>query len=399
MRLFLTGFLFIASTAWSVSSAVAGQPPLCGRQGDFAGEPATIVGSPGDDVIEGTPEPDVISGLGGDDVIKGLGGYDRICGGRGADRLVNDTADVAHGGPGPDLIKGGSSQWGNAGDDLMRGHATFRGGAGDDRIVGDGIGGSVDYLWSPRRVRIDLEQQTATGWGHDTIIRIDHVGGSRFKDVLRGNDDSNVLHEQRSAESGGVVHGRGGNDSLYATESHGGRGADTLGSVGSFFGGRGHDEFDAYFQWSLRVDLAQGTISSPIFANDRTFEVRSVEDVSTGPGNDLIIGNARDNTLVGEDGNDLIRGGGGADVLELASEAGGRDRLRGGKGNDVLTGGRGDDNLRGGAGDDEIQGDDDTFGRIGDDLLDGGSGIDYLDGWGGTDTCVNGETLVNCEQT
>jgi Ca2+-binding RTX toxin-like protein len=33
----------------------------------------------------------------------------------------------------------------------------------------------------------------------------------------------------------------------------------------------------------------------------------------------------------------------------------------------------------------------------GDDQLDGGDGTDDLDGEAGTDTCVNGETVANCE--
>jgi Ca2+-binding RTX toxin-like protein len=35
-------------------------------------------------------------------------------------------------------------------------------------------------------------------------------------------------------------------------------------------------------------------------------------------------------------------------------------------------------------------------GRGGDDFLDGFTGNDYLDG-GGTDSCVGGETILNCE--
>ncbi|MGZ5214522.1 MAG: hypothetical protein ACXWEN_12345, partial [Actinomycetota bacterium] len=38
------------------------------------GQVATIVGTPGDDVITGTPGNDVIVGLGGNDVINGMGG-------------------------------------------------------------------------------------------------------------------------------------------------------------------------------------------------------------------------------------------------------------------------------------------------------------------------------------
>ena len=87
---------------------------------------ATIVGTPGADVLVGTPGADVIHGRGGDDVIRGLGGDDLICGGPGD--------DVATGGPGDDHIRGGL------------GADRLRGALGNDRLVGGegtdrGIGG------------------------------------------------------------------------------------------------------------------------------------------------------------------------------------------------------------------------------------------------------------------
>jgi hypothetical protein len=44
------------------------------------GLPATLVGTPGSDLLVGTSRRDVIQGLGGHDVIRGLGRSDRICG-------------------------------------------------------------------------------------------------------------------------------------------------------------------------------------------------------------------------------------------------------------------------------------------------------------------------------
>ena len=77
---------------------------------------ATIVGTPGADVLVGTPGADVIHGRGGDDVIRGLGGDDLICGGPGD--------DVATGGPGDDHLRGGL------------GADRLRGALGNDRLVG-----------------------------------------------------------------------------------------------------------------------------------------------------------------------------------------------------------------------------------------------------------------------
>ena len=52
----------------------------------FTEEPATIVGTNGNDLLRGTPGRDVIPGLDGNDLIVGLGGDDAICGGRGNER-------------------------------------------------------------------------------------------------------------------------------------------------------------------------------------------------------------------------------------------------------------------------------------------------------------------------
>ena len=49
-------------------------PATCLSLADFTLQPATIVGTPGDDTLRGTEGPDVIVGLGGDDTIFGLGG-------------------------------------------------------------------------------------------------------------------------------------------------------------------------------------------------------------------------------------------------------------------------------------------------------------------------------------
>src|SRR5205807_6990972 len=64
------------------------------------GRIATIIGTPGDDLIRGTPAPDVIVGLGGGDLIFGGGGNDVICGGEGDDSI--------DGGAGDDVIDGGA---------------------------------------------------------------------------------------------------------------------------------------------------------------------------------------------------------------------------------------------------------------------------------------------------
>jgi uncharacterized protein (DUF1501 family) len=90
------------------------------------GRRATIVGTPGDDVIHGTPGDDVIVAGAGNDRILGRGGNDVICAGPGD--------DIVRGGPGDDRL------YGEAGNDLLvggKGRDDLIGGPGRDRLRRD----------------------------------------------------------------------------------------------------------------------------------------------------------------------------------------------------------------------------------------------------------------------
>ena len=68
---------------------------------DCLGEPATIVGTEGNDNLVETPQRDVIAALGGNDTVQALGGDDNVCGGDGNDFLDGGTGtDEGDGGPG-----------------------------------------------------------------------------------------------------------------------------------------------------------------------------------------------------------------------------------------------------------------------------------------------------------
>jgi Ca2+-binding RTX toxin-like protein len=111
------------------------------------GEPASIVGTPGDDVginaIIGTESRDVIAALDGADQVRGQGGNDLICGDGGNDaQLIGGTGDdEIYGGVGNDRIfgvEGNDSMFGEAGDDFLGdenvGNDIMSGGAGDDLL-------------------------------------------------------------------------------------------------------------------------------------------------------------------------------------------------------------------------------------------------------------------------
>jgi len=155
------------------------------------GEPATIVGTTGDDRIVGTNGRDVIVSLGGADVINGKGGNDLICSGWGPDVVAGgEGTDRIFGGPGNDQLTGGAG-----GDHLAGGPGrdTLIGNTGADTLVG-GLG--ADSLMG--------------GFGNDILrggFGPDRVVGGDGADSLDGGvgrdtcaiDDSNVGCEQATA--------------------------------------------------------------------------------------------------------------------------------------------------------------------------------------------------------
>jgi Ca2+-binding RTX toxin-like protein len=126
--LVLCGALAGAAAPNYLTAAVSAAPvPTCN------GLAATIVGTPGDDVIDGTAGADVIAGLDGNDVIRGGLGNDVICGGPGEDNLSGQGGnDTLFGDQGDDVLDGGEGGCcnvaTNTGDDVLYG------GQGDDDL-------------------------------------------------------------------------------------------------------------------------------------------------------------------------------------------------------------------------------------------------------------------------
>jgi len=162
----------------------------------------------------------------------------------GASIIAGDGNDVLIGNSSNNALSGGN------GDDILSG------GAGNDSLDGgadDGQGDTATYIDAPgdgagNGVTITLGiglasgSATGTGVGTDTLIDIENLTGSAYRDKLTGNERANWL-------SGG-----GGDDTLI-----GGLGNDTLsGGAGNdnLIGGLGAD----VFKWQLGD---QGTTATP----------------------------------------------------------------------------------------------------------------------------------------
>ena len=273
----------------------------------------------GDEAHEATNFGDLIAAGLNDDTVVANGGDDVIWGGGGNDAIF--------GGAGNDTIYGGS------GNDLLHG------GQGSDTIIGGAGFDTLSYSDVTQSIQIDLATGTAVGGAYgDTFLSIENVHGGHCDDILKGDDEANLLFGGLGDD---VLVGRAGIDVL-----RGGQGYDRLS------GGAGGDEL--------------------IGENGR----------------DALWGGSGDDILHGGNGNDRLFGGTGGDKLIGGN---GRDALKGESGDDILHGGNGNDRLFGSAGGDKLvggNGRDALRGESGDDVLHGGRGNDWLFGGAGADTFI-----------
>jgi Ca2+-binding RTX toxin-like protein len=325
---------------------------------------AIDTGDLADQVTITTPSADVGSGF---SFSSSLSVYGAIRGGAGADTLTGGDGfgqDVLFGGPGADTLNGGGGEQdavsyidhaagvtatiggsgGNAedgaGDTIAGDVENLSGGPGADTLTGDGgrnslrgaggadalagMGGSDDLAGGSYGFFLGLEfpddtDPPATADGNDTL------NGGTGADVLRGDAGADVLA------------GGSGEDTANFSD-HGPAG------LTATVGGTGGDATDG----------AGDTIPA------------DVENLSGGPGPDVLNGDGGPNRLDGGQGADTLNGNGDADVLLPGSEgfegAASSDTANGGDGNDVYDAGSGFGNTSDGP---------DTF--------NGGDGIDRAD--------------------
>jgi|GEM_PF-1113305 len=307
----------------------------------------TVHGDEGDDILSGGSGSDTVFGGTGDDTIQGGGNFrddqgvdgadsDVVDGGAGGDdfdtldltgqgafRVVNETPDSngngingtiefldADGNPTGDTfdfteieniignqINGGPVD-GTAGDDLI----TPTSGAGGGVFVdaqGDSVDGGVDGA--------DGDDDIINGFAGDDSIE----GGAGDDTIFGGDDDDTIAGDAGANELFG-----GSGDDVFV----GGDGADT------FQGGAGQDNLDySGSDEAVTVDLSTGDLSGGDADND-----------TIAGGIDGVIGSDFDDVLTGFD----QQGSTPADTFT--------NELFGGEGNDVITGLGGDDLLEGG---------------------------------------------------
>ena len=372
----------------------------------------------------------------GNDLLAGDAGANIIAGGAGADTLIlNDGHDSAFGGTGDDSVLGGAGNdtlAGGDGVDTILGGADndcLSGGLGNDSLEGGTGNDALTYGDAQAGVTVALTGTTVTttvsiGAERDIVANFEIFLGSSFADSILGSAADETLAGGDGADTlvagGGSnsLAGGAGNDLLFVDVS---AGNDT------FDGGDGVDTIDfSQFTSGVSVILGASGVASTVYAGGRTITLVNFENIIGGSGNDTLGGNELDNLLKGGDGEDSLAGFAGNDTLIGGP---GNDTLRGGTGTNRLDPGtdRGDfiDNsdLTGGLdqvilpttpkysgtnyGDTMVGGTDDVgltanftlIGGLGNDSiigndlndsLDGGDGNDTLLGSGGNDTLDGG---------
>ncbi|MCV0425006.1 MAG: tandem-95 repeat protein, partial [Roseibium sp.] len=299
-------------------------------------------------------------------------GIEAFAGTEYIDRLYgDDAANTLDGRGGNDLLDGRAGSdvlIGAAGDDLLTG------GAGADTLDGGEDNDTADYSTSTQAVSVSLTAGTASGGDAegDTLISIENLIGSDLADTLEGDDGANILSGGRGDD---ILVGGGGNDTLI-----GGRGADSL------TGGEGIDIADYTLSDSgVTIDMANGAAGGGDALGD-TFS--SIEIVQGSYHDDDISGDETDNIIRGGRGADVIDGRGGFDTADYSrADEGVSVNLALGQG---LAGEALGDTL---TGIEKLVGSDyaDTFvGSDGDDTFDGGFADDNLTGGLGSDSYIFG---------
>ena len=282
--------------------------------------------------------------------------------------------------------------------------------SGDTHYTGPRVSG-VDVIWdgggtdhldasgSSTDVRLDLNAGSYSQFGdHQDLaiafgVTIENASGGAGDDVLTGNEADNILSGGAGDDS--LIGGEGTDTALFSTSSD----AIAVSAVGDSLLVRSDDGDDLiseveFFQFSdTTLSLVQMQALAAGITNDTLRGDDGDNILLGGAGNDRLLGAGGDDHLSGGDGNDTLNGGSGNDTLLGGdSEADLRDVIYGGSGQDVIDGGYGNDLIYGQDGDDVIAGGfgaDDLQGQNGNDIITGGAFSDLIYGGAGDDF-VNG---------
>ncbi len=288
-----------------------------------------FVGDSGGNTITGTDKDDVITGLRGDDILNGGSGNDTLIGG-------SVSALFAFG----NLTDGsGSYKEVYVGYDYSAdGNDTLNGGDGDDIL----IGGSVDSKYVGSFPYGDGNDILNGGAGNDIL-----KGGSGYNS-LTGGTGSDIFVIENNVNTGDTITDFDVNDPKEKID------LSSFGDQVSDFAKLKMTQVGS----DVRIDIAASSVldNGQNYTHSQSVTIKnvSVDQLTI----DKFIGVTTDSrtstdnmTVIGTNGNDILRSGFGDDILNGLS---GDDDIAAGAGNDTLSGGDGNDILSGGSGSDKF---------------------------------------------
>ena len=172
--------------------------------------------------------------------------------------------------------------------------------------VTDSNGTSVTEA-SDGRVTLIHESKAGDQFFSHLPSYIENVTTGAGDDIIQGSDVSNVI-------TAGA-----GDDWLYAGSGDdvliGGEGTDRL------FGGEGNDTvlYDTDEDLSINLNSYQGWQFANGSTSVGTDKLEGIENITTGSGDDTLVGDANANVLTGGSGDDTLTGGAGDDVFRFYS--------------------------------------------------------------------------------
>ncbi|MCT7445314.1 cadherin-like domain-containing protein [Aliarcobacter cryaerophilus] len=215
------------------------------------------------------------------------------------------------------------------GDDIVFAHNGT-----NDINLGSG-NDTVSYELNDSAIYASLESGRSSQ--NDTLKDVENLHGSKYNDILEGDDKDNTLF---GGSGDDILIGLGGADTL-----DGGEGVD----LASY-------ETSSAVEINLKHNYAEGgEATGDKFVNIEGIKGSKEADTIVGDNNsNLIYANDGDDRVSGNDGDDIIFGGKGNDYIKGDA---GNDTLYGEDGDDILIGGAGDDILVGGTGKNMLYGD------------------------------------------
>lgn len=372
------------------TSAHAGVP-LCG------GQPATIVGEPGQEVLTGTSGPDVIVSNGATSVRAGRG-EDVVCMTNGDTRVVLDeeeapvSRDTAIGSDGDDVVVSG---WGIEDDSsgfTLENDDVILLGSGNSTVYQYGVttggvleGGAGRDRWFPAMPTDDLTIDASSS------VEVDDHEGTELSGI-------ESFHLERALPESLTFVGTGVGESIYFygadyygqaprtldVDLRGGQDVVQIGPdmAGEVRAGTGRDQLRYHYGFRRPAGVSLRLAGDWVRVSNVDAGLRSFEKVYAFARNVRITGSPRSDEIDVRSCSARVESRGGDDRIRLSTPRSWwgvtcGERLH------VLKGGAGDDVLVGGMGRDVLLGD---------------AGRDRAIGRGGSDRCV-AEVRRQCERT